>query len=117
MKIFYTIIFVLSFFTAQSQLIGYDAVIEGKQYSLIDVQTEFLNICVPEHVFLNIIDQDSIKDTWCIHAVYQKNTAWDMIWDEKLINLTSDQILELRNQYEFYYSGWYIPPVIYQNRD
>lgn len=117
MKILYTIIFVLSFFTAQSQLIDYDAVIEGKQYSLIDVQTEFLNICVPEHVFLNIIDQDSIKNTWCIHAVYQKNTAWDMIWDEKLINLNSDQIQELRNQYEFYYSGWYIPPVIYQNRD
>lgn len=117
MKVLYTIIFVLSFFTVQSQIIGYDAVVEGKQYSLIDVQTEFLNICVPEHVFLNIIDQDSIKDTWCIHAVYQRNTAWDMIWDEKLINLTSDQIQELRNQYEFYYSGWYIQPMIYQNRD
>lgn len=117
MKILYTLYFVLSFFTAQSQLIGYDAVVEGKQYSLIDVQTEFLNICVPEHVFLNIIDQDSIKDTWCIHAVYQRNTEKDMIWDEKLINLTSDQIQELRNQYEFYYSGWYIQPVIYQNRD
>lgn len=117
MKILYTIILVLSFFTAQSQLIGYDAVVEGKQYSLIDVCTEFLYICVPEHVFLNIINQDSIKDTWCIHAVYQKNTVSNMIWDEKLINLTSEQIQELRYQYEFYYSGWYIQPVIYQNRD
>ena len=88
----------------QRGVVGYDAVVDGKQYTLVDIQLPNLNICVPEHVFLNIIDNDSIDTTWCITARFKKNTAWDMEWDEVEINISVEEMINLKLAANMYYN-------------
>lgn len=88
----------------QRGVVGYDAVVEGKKYTLVDIQTEYLNICVPEHVFMNIIDNDSIDTTWCITAVFKEGTAWEMIWDEVEISLSIEEMIDLKLTANLYYN-------------
>ena len=99
------LIFVLATFCTYGQhsVVGYDARVEGKEYQLVDIQLPFINIRVPAHVFMNIIDNDDISEpVWCITAVFRKNTAWEMEWDETLISLTKEEMDYLKyvaNQY------------------
>ena len=105
MKIVFSLICILTTFCTYGQrgVVGYDAVVEGKQYTLVDVQTEYLNVCVPEHVFFNIIDNEELETTWCITAVFKKNTAWEMEWSEIEISLSPEEILDLKLTANLYY--------------
>lgn len=106
MKILFTLICIFFTFCTYGQrgVAGYDAVVEGKEYTLVDIQTEYLNICVPEYVFLNIIDNKELEKTWCITAVFKKNTAWEMEWSEIEINLSQEEMLDLKLTANNYYN-------------
>ena len=106
MKNLFSLIFIFFTFCTYGQrgVIGYDAIVEGKQYTLVDVQLPYLYICVPEHVFLNIIDNEELKTTWCITAVYKRDTAWEMEWSEVEISLSSEEMLDLKLTANNYYN-------------
>lgn len=107
MKKLFTLIFIFTTFCTYGQhgVVGYDAVVEGKEYTLVDIQLPFINICVPAHVFMNIIDNDDISEpVRCITAVFKKDTAWEMEWDETLISLTKEEMEYLKHVANIYYN-------------
>lgn len=106
MKIVFSLICIFFTFCTYGQrgVVGYDAVVEGKEYTLVDIQTEYLNVCVPEHVFLNIIDNEELETTWCITAVFKKNTAWEMEWSEIEISLSPEEMFDLKLTANLYYN-------------